>query len=112
MHGLGAWFDLNFLQSDEHALGSDSISTYMTTSPFAPPTHWAQVRLYFPEPLALNAGQKVFGTLHFCVNASRSYDITADVYVPYDDDAGPEKALYRRRAFWKLDKQTYSWETL
>ena len=52
VHGLGAWFDLNFLQSDEHALGSDSISTYMTTSPFAPPTHWAQVRLYFPEPLA------------------------------------------------------------
>ena len=112
VHGLGAWFDLNFLHSDEHTLVSDTISTYMTTSPFAPPTHWAQVRLYFPEPLALNAGQKVFGTLHFCVNASRSYDITADVYVPYDDDAGPEKALYRRRAFWKLDKQTYSWETL
>lgn len=112
VHGLGAWFDLSFLQADDDLQGCPAEQNYMTTSPFAPSTHWAQVRLFFREPLALNAGQKVFGSLHFRVNANRSYDITADVYVPFGDDEGPARALYRRDACWKLDKQTYSWETL
>lgn len=112
VHGLGAWFDLSFLQADDHPGIYDAEQNYMTTSPFAPPTHWAQVRLFFPEPLALNAGQKVFGTLHFCANKNRSYDIQADIYVPFGDDQGAQQALYRRQAWWKLDKQTYSWETM
>lgn len=112
VHGLGAWFDLSFLQPDDSVDASGAIQNTMTTSPFATATHWAQVRLLFEEPLALNRGQRVFGTLHFCANASRSYDITADLQVPFADGPYAEDVLYRRTARWKLDKQTYSWETI
>ncbi|WFD05901.1 type I protein arginine methyltransferase [Malassezia vespertilionis] len=105
VHGLGAWFDLSFLQAGEE-YKNDTNGT-MTTSPFAPATHWAQVRMLFTEPLALNRGQRVLGTLHFKVNESRSYDIQGTFHVPLDDGL----PLFTRTAFWKLDKQTYSWET-
>lgn len=110
VHGLGAWFDLSFLQPGEEEEDDMDPKNAMTTSPFAPPTHWAQVRLLFSEPLALNIGQQVMGTLHFQVNESRSYDIFANLYVPLSNES-PDVPLFRRTAHWKLDKQTYSWET-
>lgn len=110
VHGLGAWFDLSFLQPGEAEDDELNPKNTMTTSPFAPPTHWAQVRLLLDEPLALNIGQRVLGTLHFQVNESRSYDIHADLYVPISE-ASLDVPLFRRTAHWKLDKQTYSWET-
>ncbi|WFD31966.1 type I protein arginine methyltransferase [Malassezia sp. CBS 17886] len=110
VHGLGAWFDLSFLQADEEEdVGAHG--ALMTTSPFAPPTHWAQVRLLFEEPLALNRGQRVEGTLHFSANASRSYDISAHLWVPWGKGEH-EAAMFERRAHWKLDNQTYSWESV
>ena len=109
VHGLGAWFDLSFLQPGEETDEAGGAGV-MTTSPFAPATHWAQVRLLFAEPLALNRGQCVLGTLHFAANASRSYDIHAELRVPLSPDT-PDVPLYGRTAHWKLDKQTYSWET-
>ncbi|WFD35102.1 type I protein arginine methyltransferase [Malassezia cuniculi] len=99
-HGLGAWFDLSFGKVGDASFG-------MTTSPFAPATHWAQVRLLFDEPLALNRGQRVVGTLHFAVNDHRSYDIDADIRVPFGDNT-----VARRTAHWKLDRQTYSWDAM
>lgn len=110
VHGLGGWFDLSFLQPGEDEEDGTNTQT-MTTSPFAPPTHWAQVRLLFQEPLALNTGQVVLGSLHFKANDNRSYDIHADLYVPLPEGASSEVPLFRRTALWKLDKQTYSWET-
>ncbi|WFD01299.1 type I protein arginine methyltransferase [Malassezia yamatoensis] len=110
VHGLGAWFDLSFLQPEEVEDDIDNPQFAMTTSPFAPATHWAQIRLLFPEPLAMNTGQCLLGTLHFQVNERRSYDIQADLYVPLSNETS-NVTLFRRKAFWKLDNQTYSWET-
>lgn len=112
VHGLGAWFDLSFLQPDDEMDVVDAIQNSMTTGPFTTATHWAQVRLVFREPLALNKGQRVLGTLHFQANANRSYDITASLHVPHDTDVATERPLYERSALWKLDRQTYSWETM
>lgn len=112
VHGLGGWFDLSFLQDEDDADAITVQQNTMTTSPFAPATHWAQVRMLFPEPLALNAGQRVLGTLHFKANESRSYNITANLEVPQADDVKASAPLFRRTARWKLDKQTYSWETM
>lgn len=109
VHGLGAWFDLSFLQPEDDLDVPGALQNAMTTSPFAPATHWAQVRLLLEEPLALNRGQRVLGSLRFSINDHRSYDIQAHLYVP---QAGLTEPLYRRTALWKLDKQTYSWETL
>lgn len=112
VHGLGAWFDLSFLQPEDDVDAPSAFQNLMTTSPFAPATHWAQVRLLLEEPLALNRGQRVLGTLHFAVNEHRSYDVQAHLYVPQAEGTGLTEPLYRRDALWKLDKQTYSWETL
>jgi histone-arginine methyltransferase CARM1 len=46
-------------------------STYMTTSPFATPTHWQQVRFLLSEPLAVNKGQRLVGQMHCEVNEFR-----------------------------------------
>lgn len=46
-------------------------TTYMTTSPLSPPTHWQQVRFALPEPLAVNKGQTVLGEMRFQVNDQR-----------------------------------------
>ena len=46
-------------------------SSYMSTSPYATPTHWQQVRFLFQEPLAINRGQKLVGELVCRVNDFR-----------------------------------------
>lgn len=45
--------------------------SYMTTSPYATPTHWQQVRFLFQEPLAINKGQRFVGEMLCEVNDFR-----------------------------------------
>ncbi|PWN45238.1 S-adenosyl-L-methionine-dependent methyltransferase [Ceraceosorus guamensis] len=87
-------------------LGSSS-STFMSTSPFEPATHWQQVRFLLPEPLAVNKGQHVTGTLQFQANEHRSYTIRAEVRVGLPGAAMDE--LLVRRCTWRLQAQTYVW---
>lgn len=68
MHGFGCWFDVAFD-------GTDS-SLVLSTSPASPTTHWYQCRLLFSEPLAVNRGQSVSGSLTFQANEKFSYNIT------------------------------------
>jgi len=65
MHGLGGWFDINFYGSAEHVK--------LSTAPDCPGTHWYQCRLLFKDPLAVNKGQTVSGTLQFTANEKFSY---------------------------------------
>lgn len=71
MHGFAGWFDLDFCGSTE--------TVHFSTAPECPGTHWYQCRLLFREPLAVNRGQTVTGTLHFEANEFFSYfiDMTA-----------------------------------
>lgn len=93
-----------------------SSSGYMSTSPYCTPTHWQQARLLFPEPLAVNRGQRLVGKMTFVVNENRSYNITADVSlrngrsVARDVIDSNDRSI-RRRFAWKLDRQTYSFTT-
>lgn len=68
MHGLGGWFDIAFLGTTEHLV--------LSTSPDSPGTHWYQCRLLLKEPIAVNKGQFVSGTLSFQVNDKFSYNIS------------------------------------
>jgi histone-arginine methyltransferase CARM1 len=54
----------------------------LSTSPHNPPTHWYQVRLLLPEPLAINKGKKVYGQLKFKANDKQSYEIKLRVGLP------------------------------
>ena len=69
MHGLGGWFEIDFIGSDQ------SKRVVLSTAPDKPGTHWYQCRLLFNEPLAVNKGQSVSGKLNFEVNDKYSYCI-------------------------------------
>lgn len=66
-HGIAAWFDVLFP-------GSQAPVT-LTTSPFAPGTHWYQCRVLLREPIAVNAGQRLVGVLHCAGNERFSYNM-------------------------------------
>ena len=68
LHGLGCWFDTSFDGSVEKVV--------LSTAPHAPGTHWYQSRLLLRRPIAVNATQRVTGSLAFAVNDRLSYDIT------------------------------------
>ncbi|KAN0059736.1 hypothetical protein ACQY0O_008308 [Thecaphora frezii] len=80
---------------------------FMTTSPYATPTHWQQVRFLLPEPVAVNRGQKLVGSIQYTVNDSRSYTLKAHFDVVRAD--GQSDPSLHRKAKWRLDRQTYSW---
>ena len=67
-HGLAAWFDVTFAGSSEEI--------HLRTGPHAPGTHWYQVRILLRDPLAVNAGQRLQGSLVCTANARYSYDCT------------------------------------
>lgn len=71
MHGIAGWFDSQFLG------GQEQVS--LDTSPSHGATHWQQVRLLLQQPLGVNAGQVVIGTLHMVANDSCSYDMKLHV---------------------------------
>ena len=82
---------------------------FMTTSPYAEPTHWQQVRFLLPEPLAVNRGQKISGSVHCKVNDQRSYTMTAHLRLQNPDGTASDSKTTTRKAVWRLDRQTYSW---
>lgn len=55
-----------------------------------------------PEPLAVNRGEKVAGSIRFKVNESRSYDLTVNIGVERSTDAA-----LRRVAGFNLSQQTF-----
>lgn len=82
---------------------------FMTTSPYAEPTHWQQVRFLLPEPLAVNRGQKLSGSVHCKVNDQRSYTMTAHLRLLNPDGTSSDSKATMRETVWRLDRQTYSW---
>jgi len=67
MHGIGGWFDINFFGNTEHVK--------LSTAPDCPGTHWYQCRLLFKDPIAVNKGQTISGSLLFTANEKFSYFI-------------------------------------
>ncbi|EPQ29622.1 uncharacterized protein PFL1_02841 [Pseudozyma flocculosa PF-1] len=80
---------------------------FMSTSPYATPTHWQQVRFLFSDPVAVNKGQKLVGSIRCRVNDSRSYTMTGRFDILRTD--GTADPLLQRKGAWRLDRQTYSW---
>ncbi len=78
-------------------------SSYLSTSPYATPTHWQQIRFFLPEPIGVNKGQSLRGTMHFSANEQRSYDLSLDLRL--EDEAG--RTVLERKAAFKLDRQVY-----
>ena len=68
MHGFGCWFDVNF--------NGSTAQVVLSTSPYSAGTHWYQCRLLLREPVAVNATQKISGSIAFKTNEKLSYTLT------------------------------------
>ncbi|KAJ2559785.1 hypothetical protein EV175_000170 [Coemansia sp. RSA 1933] len=121
MHGVAGWFDLSFSvrESAQHP-NTVAYPTLMSTSPYSPPTHWQQVRLLLKQPLAVNAGQVIRGTITMKVNDERSYDVSAELIAMDQSEAthAKDQDLVRlmaeqrarvRSGVWYLHEQVYNY---
>ncbi|KAJ1910439.1 hypothetical protein H4219_006210 [Mycoemilia scoparia] len=123
MHGIGGWFDISFTppKSSNYSNGdyettSQATKVTLSTSPNDPATHWQQVRLLFPTPLAVNAGQRLKGFIEFNVNDHRSYDIVAHLAVVLPNekveslgDIATIENSRRVSGKWYLHEQIYNY---
>ncbi|KAJ1032402.1 hypothetical protein NDA16_000428 [Ustilago loliicola] len=100
---------LTTLPTFDPSTTTTAAGNFMTTSPYAEPTHWQQVRFLLPEPLAVNRGQKISGSVHCKVNDQRSYTMTAHLRLLNPDGTASDSKATKRQAVWRLDRQTYSW---
>lgn len=91
VHGLAGWFDVSFDGSSETVL--------LSTSPQVAQTHWAQLRFVLADPIQVDEGQKIHGSLVLSANEQSSY--TAELQASVD--GGP--AIRPRR----FGLHGYSW---
>ncbi|ORX41876.1 S-adenosyl-L-methionine-dependent methyltransferase [Piromyces finnis] len=126
IHGIGGWFDINF----EHPPNNENDqSIVISTAPNRERTHWHQVRFLFKEPLAVNAGETVYGWMRLIANDVRSYTIYSELVISNKDGLsssdevvnqlktnninkaesrnGGQGHYTRRQAKWDLQNQTY-----
>lgn len=76
-HGIATWFDADFAGTNKHVV--------LITAPHAPVTHWQQCRLLLRNPIAVNAGQFIHGTLSMQVNEYLSYNMKLTVSLQGSD---------------------------
>ncbi|KAF1741381.1 hypothetical protein MXB_3682, partial [Myxobolus squamalis] len=69
----------NFLTVTELDFKENTV--YLSTAPDRPLTHWYQIRLLLLQPLIVQAGDVIKGTLFMIANKKQSYDIVIDVHV-------------------------------
>lgn len=75
-------------------------------------THWQQCRLLLSEPLAVNRGQRIVGTIRFRTNNNRSYDLDLNIHVVSDDAKNGKATVIpntQRTGRFDLGKQTYNY---
>nr|ADE10057.1 AdoMet-MTases [Tremella fuciformis] len=80
----------------------------LSTGPDAARTHWQQARLLLPEPLAINKGERIVGSVHFKVNDQRSYDLTVEICVDRPGPSVQPNPLYRK-AEYLLQSQCFNY---
>ena len=98
-HGLALWFDVLF--------DGATAKHVLSTAPTEPATHWYQCRLILREPLAVNARQRLTGSLRMQANARYSYNLTLTLGLAgaTADDGSPIVSTSR----YNLADQQYSY---
>eukprot|EP00043_Microstomoeca_roanoka_P013338 m.130722 g.130722 ORF g.130722 m.130722 type:complete len:503 (+) comp15728_c0_seq2:125-1633(+) len=67
IHGIASWFDNTFEGS--------SFVLPLSTSPYAPLTHWYQVRCLLKNSLFVQPGDELKGVVKMSINRFQSYDV-------------------------------------
>jgi len=82
-HALTAWFDVQFSKCH--------VPVGFTTAPFSEYTHWKQTVFYVKEPLRVEQGQKISGTIVVKKSSGNHRDLCIDLKLNnavYDDESG------------------------
>lgn len=73
VHGIAGWFDCIF--------EGENTTVTLSTAPWCPGTHWYQIRFLLETPLAVNAGQRIEGTLKMEANKIQSYYVRVHMQI-------------------------------
>ncbi|KAI3386574.1 hypothetical protein SNEBB_009490 [Seison nebaliae] len=73
IHGLAFWFDVAFI--------GKNVTSWLTTAPGQPLTHWYQVRCCLPNPIFVFKGEILKGHIEMIANKKQSYDIKMEMFV-------------------------------
>jgi type I protein arginine methyltransferase len=74
LHGYCMYFDAHFDGKDNHFT--------LYTSPKHDPTHWYQTLLFFEEPVGVNRGQEISGSISLKANKEQAFDTEMRVKIP------------------------------
>ncbi|KAI5451602.1 hypothetical protein NCC49_001586 [Naganishia albida] len=109
----GIWaYDTSMNPAELPPPPSDGLAVTLDTGPFANRTHWQQCRLLLSEPLAVNRGQRVVGSIRFRTNNNRSYDLDLEIRVVAEGsqpDQHVDLPNTKRTGRFDLGKQTYNY---
>ncbi|KAJ9119113.1 hypothetical protein QFC22_003604 [Naganishia vaughanmartiniae] len=109
----GLWaYDTSMNPAELPPPPSDGLEVSLDTGPYANRTHWQQCRLLLSEPLAVNRGQRIVGTIRFRTNNNRSYDLDVNIHVVSGDAKDGETSVIpntKRTGRFDLGKQTYNY---
>ena len=92
VHGLAGWFDVHF--EGTNFLG------HLCTSPSSPATHWHQIRFLFQQPVAMNKGQKLSGTVKMTANNERSYNMLIEGTLEGTDVSVQQDYHLQNHQYW------------
>lgn len=71
IHGIATWFDVGFVGKTK--------TTWLSTAPTEPLTHWYQVRCLIKTPIMTMANELVKGRLLMVANDKQSYDLELEI---------------------------------
>jgi len=101
IHGIAGWFNINF---DPPVKTNNNPSYYISTSPNSERTHWHQSRFLLKEPLAVNAGETVYGWMRLVANEFRSYTIYAELVIGDKNNLSSSDDVIKQFSDESLDK--------
>jgi histone-arginine methyltransferase CARM1 len=100
-HGLALWFDVLF--------DGSAVKAVLSTAPTEPATHWYQCRLLLREPLAVNARQRITGTLRMEANTRYSYNLTLTMAIGGSAAATSDGEPIASTVHVALEQQLYNY---
>jgi histone-arginine methyltransferase CARM1 len=96
VHGLAGWFDVAFSGSERRVV--------LSTSPYEPCTHWAQMRFLFRRPIEIRKGQVLRGRVVMRANPQSSYDLTLDASCEGGDAIEPQLIRLQSYYAWQNEE--------
>lgn len=102
-HGLACWFTVDFNGGD--------VSVTLDTGPDQPGTHWYQCRLLLKQPLAVNAGQRIVGSLRMSANERYSYHLVLSMGLAGSEASTVDGSAITSTVAVNLADQQYSFGT-